>query len=81
MLTSITSITPTTPGESLVWTTADELLYLRGLYKRKRLCALRGYVKTAHERRWWGPGMRVEAGVVILAARDWLEELELELKN
>ncbi len=68
-------------GESMVWTTADELSYLRGLYARKKLRALRGYVRHAHDRKWFGPGMRVEAGLVILEARDLLAQLESELEN
>ncbi len=69
------------PSESMVWTTADELNYVRGLYARKKLRALRGYVRHAHDRKWFGPGMRVEAGLVILEARDLLKALEDELAN
>ena len=63
-----------------VWTTQDELLFVRDLYSRRKIVELRRYVRVAHERRWWGEGMQVEAGVVILAARDLLTELETLLR-
>lgn len=68
-------------GTSLVWTTADELDFLRGMYTRKKIRALRYYVQLAHNRKWFGTGMRVEAGRVILEARDLLAKLEAEMKE
>jgi len=63
------------PVESMIWTTADELAFVRGLYRDGKLKALRGYVRLAHCRVWYGRGMRVEAGIVILEARDLLADL------
>jgi hypothetical protein len=61
---------------SMRWTTQDELAYLRGLYLRGKILVLRSYVQTAVRRQWWGDGMNVDPQLVILAARDWLAELE-----
>lgn len=58
-----------------IWTTADELSYVRGLHRHGKIQALRVYCRWAHERRWYGPGMRVNAGIVILEARDLLADL------
>lgn len=63
------------PHESPIWTTADELAYLHMLHRDKKVRLLRVYVKWAHQRIWYGPGMRVEAGIVILEARDLLDDL------
>jgi hypothetical protein len=63
------------PFESPIWTTADELAFVRGLYRDKKLKALRVYVRLAPYRVWYGIGMRVEAGIVILEARDLLDDL------
>lgn len=63
------------PYESAIWTTEDELSYVRGLYRDHKVLLLKVYVRWAHERRWYGPGMRVNAGMVILEARDLLEDL------
>jgi hypothetical protein len=59
----------------MIWTTADELAFVRRLYRDKKVRALRAYCRWAHERKWWGPGMEVEAGIVILEARDLLDDL------
>lgn len=64
------------PDHSTVWTTEDELAYLRGLVNGGKIKALRAWVRVAPHRRWFGPGMRVNAGMVILAARDMLAEME-----
>lgn len=61
------------------WTTIDELNYIRLLTahtpkQARRL--LKSYVYTAGMRRWWGRGMSVEPGVVILYAMDCLDILE-----
>lgn len=69
------------PNESPIWTTADELAYVRRLYKERKVKVLRAYVRWAHERRWYGEGMRVNAGIVILEARDLLEQLVQEMGN
>ncbi len=66
---------PSMPTESMIWTTADELAFVRGLYRDKKLKALRVYVRLAPYRVWYGAGMRVEAGIVILEARDLLDDL------
>lgn len=73
------SATAATRAESKVWTTQDELQFLRRMYQNKNIKALRGYVLHAHDRVWFGPGMRVEAGRVILEARDLLKQLKKEL--
>jgi hypothetical protein len=69
---------PPPPYQEAVWTTEDELAYLRGLRRDGKVVVLRAYVRVAHHRRWFGPGMRVNAGMVILAARDMLAEMERE---
>lgn len=58
------------------WTTQDELSFVRGLYLRGKILHLRNYVRSAVERKWWGDGMAVDPNLVILAAKDWLAELE-----
>ncbi len=63
------------PFESPIWTTEDELSYVRALHRDHKVLLLKVYVRWAHERRWYGPGMRVNAGMVILEARDLLEDL------
>ena len=63
------------PHESAIWTTEDELSYVRALHRDHKVLLLKVYVRWAHERRWYGPGMRVNAGMVILEARDLLEDL------
>lgn len=65
-----------TPDHSTVWTTEDELAYLRGLVRGGKIKLLRSYVRISYCRRWYGPGMRVNPGMVILAARDMLAEME-----
>ncbi len=64
------------PDHDFVWTTEDELAYLRHLVRDGKIGALRVWVRVAPHRRWFGPGMRVEAGMVILAARDMLAKME-----
>lgn len=59
-----------------IWTTQDELLFVRGLFSKGNIVALRNYVRLAHERKWWGEGMRVNPMIVIPAAQDLLAEME-----
>lgn len=61
------------------WTTSDELLFVRGLFVKGNIVALRNYVKVAHLRKWWGEGMRVNPMVVIPEAQDLLKEMERKL--
>ena len=70
------AMAPSPSDHDSIWTTQDELAYLRGLVKAKNIKAMRSWVKTAPHRKWFGPGMRVNAGQVILAARDMLAEME-----
>lgn len=58
------------------WTTLDELMFIRGLVAKGKLQCLRNYVRVAHERRWWGEGMKVNPLIVIPAAQDMLAEME-----
>lgn len=66
---------------SVTWTTADELAFIHSMYTQKKLRVLRFYVQLAHNRKWFGTGMRVEAGRVILEARDLLAKLEKEMED
>lgn len=59
-----------------IWTTGDELGFVRGMFLRQDRSGLKSYVALAAVRRWYGDGMRVDPGVVILEARDLLSELE-----
>ena len=63
-----------------VWTTQDELMFVRGLFDRKKIKELRNYCRLMHERRWWGPGMEVNPMILIPEARDLLAELEREMR-
>jgi hypothetical protein len=64
-----------------VWTTQDELMFIRGLFIRGKIQNLRNYVRVAHERKWWGEGMAVNPMIVILEARDLLAEMERQARD
>lgn len=58
------------------FTTLDELDYLRGLKKRKKLDALKVALRNAPYRVWYGPGMNVDPIRVIGELREMIEDLE-----
>jgi len=59
-----------------MYTTQDEMDFLRQLYKNKKVTHLKNWLNNARNRVWHGRGMNVDAGACILFAEDLLAELK-----
>lgn len=65
--------------ESMDWTTEDEIVFVRQMYRRRNIVGLQYYRRALPYRTFHGPGMHVERDYIRLALNSLIDALEQEL--
>jgi hypothetical protein len=67
---------PPEPPEPLVWTTEDEMEFIKCMFRNKNICGLEGYARVLPYRLFWGEGMYVDWDLVRMRLDSYINSLK-----